>query len=206
MINKSIKEYTVEFYHRNKYHVLLSLTIFVTFLILSYFYPSFFNSLMSPAMNNMREGVSNGTITLDTVALFENNFSVALNIYTAGLLFSIPSLYLLIYNALLVGFTGAHLELLHFLAYTLPHGIFELSGIIIAGAASLRLTQGLLTLVKGFITSSDDRKLIISKHIEVSFKIIIDSLVLIVIVCILLIIAAYIEANITVSIGQMLTS
>jgi len=205
IFKKSFKRYALEFYNRNKYHVLLSLVIFVTFLILSYFYPSFFNNLMHPAMTNMRKGVSNGTIILDHTALFTNNFSVALNIYTSGIFFSIQSVYILIYNALLVGYTGAHMKFLSFIAYTLPHGIFELTGIIISGAASLRLTQAILTLIKGFVVKSDDRKNTISQHIDLSFKIIIDSLILMLIVLVLLFVAGYIEANLTVSIGKALT-
>jgi precorrin-3B C17-methyltransferase len=65
-MNVNIKEYCIDYFNRMKYYVLLSSVIFVAFLLLSYFYPSFFNSLMNQALQNMRDGVTNGEILLET--------------------------------------------------------------------------------------------------------------------------------------------
>ena len=141
-MNVNIKKICVDYFNRMKYYCLLSLVIFTAFLLLSYFYPSFFSSIMSQALQNMRDGVTNGQILLETSSLFINNFTVAFNIYTSGIFFSIPSIYLLAYNAAMVGYTGASLPLNYFLAYTLPHGVCELTAIILSGAASFRLGHG----------------------------------------------------------------
>jgi uncharacterized membrane protein SpoIIM required for sporulation len=204
-MNVNIKEYCIDYFNRMKYYVLLSSVIFVAFLLLSYFYPSFFNTLMNQALQNMRDGVTNGEILLETTSLFINNFTVALNIYTSGIYLSIPSLYLLVYNAAMIGYTGTTLPLNYFLAYTVPHGIFELTAIVLSGAASFRLTHGILNVFAGLKPDADDKKKYFLENLEVSLKMILDSAALMLIVLILLIVAAFIEANITVGIGQILT-
>lgn len=85
---------------------------------------------------------------------------------------------------------------LHFLIYTLPHGIFELTGFIIAGAAGFRIT----TLVGGLIKSLLKGKPIVDQYWKLK-----DSLTLLLIAIVLLLIAAFIEANITMVLGNYIT-
>lgn len=205
-MNVDIGKIGVDYFNRMKYYCLLSFMIFVAFLLLSYFYPSFFSSIMSQALQNMRDGVTNGQILLETTPLFINNFTVALNIYTSGIYLSIPSLYLLAYNAAMVGYTGASLPLNYFLAYTIPHGIFELTAIIFAGAASFRLTHGILKLFAGINFKVENKREYFFRNAEVCLMMIVDSAVLMVIIAVLLLVAAFIEANITLGIGQFVTS
>lgn len=205
-VNVNIRKLGVDYFNRMKYYVLLSLAIFIAFLLLSYFYPSFFSAMMSQALQNMRDGVTNGEILLETSSLFINNVTVALNIYTNGIYLSIPSVYLLAYNAAMVGYTGASLPLSYFLAYTLPHGIVELGAIILSGAASFRLTHGILKLFSGISFNADNKKEHFFSNAEISLKMILDSVILMLLVVILLLIAAFIEANITLGIGQFLTT
>ena len=204
-MNVDIKGESIGYFNRMKYYVLLSCVIFIGFLLLSYFYPSFFSSVMVDALQNMRDGVTNGEILLESIPLFINNFTVALTIYTDGVYLSIPSLYLLAYNAVMVGYTGATLPLNYFLAYTLPHGIFELSAIVMSGAASFRLTHAILNLFVGLNPRAENRKEYFFKRCEISLWMIVDSAVMMLLVMILLMIAAFIEANITIGIGQLVT-
>lgn len=204
-MNMNIKKISVDYFNRMKYYCLLSMVVFVAFLLLSYFYPSFFSSIMSQALQNMRDGVTNGQILLETTSLFINNFTVALNIYTSGIYLSIPSLYLLAYNAAMVGYTGASLPLNYFLAYTLPHGIFELTAIILSGAASFRLTHGILKLFAGINFKVENKGEYFFRNAENCLMMIVDSAVLMVMIAALLLVAAFIEANITLGIGQLVT-
>ena len=185
-----------------KYHVCLSLLLFVAFTILSYIYPGTFQQLVLPAVQGLNQGVENGTITLETVSLFINNFSVALSLFEGGVFFSIPTIYLLIYNGLVIGFTGSQVPLNYFLSYTLPHGIIELSAIVLAGGAGFRITHAIVIFLSGIKIKCPDKSKYFTAHAEVAVKMMIDAVVLIIFVAILLIIAAYIEANLTIPIGQ----
>lgn len=187
----------IQYYHRMKYHIALSIVIFIAFTLLSYYYPSVFQQLVMPALQGMNEGVNNGTVQLSTVPLFTNNFTVAINMFLGGAYFSIVTLYLLIYNALVIGFTGSTLPIVYYLTFTLPHGIVELTAIILSGAAGFRLTQAIITILSGI--PNDDAPF--TDYVIVGGRMIVDSLILLVIFTILLIIAAFIEANLTIPLG-----
>ena len=202
--NDKRSNFFIEHFHRIKYHLLLSLVIFVIFTLLGFFYPSVFQSAVLPALQRMSDGVQQGTIKLETISLFTNNFSVAMSIIMGGIYFSTATGYLLIFNALVVGYSACSMNIYHFLSFTLPHGILELSGIIIAGAAGFRLTHAVLALLSGIRLDKENKKDIFIKHAEICGKMLVDILIMIVIIAILLIIAAYIEANLTVPIGKMI--
>ncbi|RAP48778.1 MAG: hypothetical protein BZ135_00205 [Methanosphaera sp. rholeuAM6] len=189
---------------RVKYHLFLSFVLFVIFLLLGYFYPTVFQSLVLPTIQGMSEGVQNGTVKLETVPLFINNFSVALNMIYGGFLLSTATTYSLIFNALVVGVTACTMDLGYFLSYTLPHGIFELTAIIIAGAAGFRVSESILTIFSGIKLNCDNKGEIFAKHVEIGYKMLFDVLIMLVIIIVLLIIAAYIEANLTIPLGQTL--
>ena len=80
-----------------------------------------------------------------------------------------------------------------YLIYTIPHGIFETSGIIVAGAAGFRLTNLVINLLTDQKTKNE---------LYNEFK---DSLILVAIAIILILIAAVIEANITLPLGNYIT-
>ena len=202
--NEDKGNFFIEHFHHVKYHLLLSVVIFLTFTLLGYFYPSVFQSVVLPTLQGMNDGVQQGTIKLETISLFTNNFSVAMNIVLGGLYFSTSTCYLIIFNALIVGFSACSMNLYHFLSYTLPHGILELTGIIIAGAAGFRLTHTVVSILSGIQLDKENKKEIFINHVEIAGKMLVDVLVMIVIMSILLIIAAYIEANLTIPIGHMI--
>ncbi|MDO5851950.1 MAG: stage II sporulation protein M [Methanobacteriaceae archaeon] len=199
----NIKEEIISFYHRNKYHVLLSLLIFFTFTLLSYFFPSFFVSLAMPTIQGMQEGAKAGTLVLSTASLFINNYGVALMMYKGGILLSIPTMYLLVYNGIIIGVTGAQLPITYYLAYILPHGIFEITAIIIAGGAGFRLTHAIITVLSGIKLNDENSSEIFFNHLHLALKIFIDSAIMIIALAVLLLIAAFVEANLSIPIGKM---
>ena len=191
---------------RIRYHLLLSLMLFVLFTLLGYYYPAIFQSLITPTINGMKEGVQQGTVQLETISLFTNNITVASNIILGGIYFSIPTLYLLIFNAVIVGFTGASLDIMYFLSFTLPHGIVELSAIIIAGACGFRFTHAIITLLNGIKIKEKNKMDIFSEHSSIFLKMFLDIIIMVVIITIFLAIAAYIEANLTIPLGKYILS
>ena len=81
-------------------------------------------------------------------AIMTNNMGVAFMSFAAGITGGVGTIYLMIFNGLLIGvigtacwFSGMSLQLWSFVA---PHGVLELPAIFIAGGAGLRLAYSLL--------------------------------------------------------------
>jgi len=80
--------------------------------------------------------------------IMTNNISVALSTFAGGMLAGIGTLYMLLFNGLLLGVVGtacwqAHMSL-QFWSFVAPHGVLELPAIFIAAGAGLILARGLL--------------------------------------------------------------
>jgi uncharacterized membrane protein SpoIIM required for sporulation len=85
---------------------------------------------------------------LASTQIMTNNMTVAFMTFAAGVTGGIGTAYFLFFNGVLIGViglacarAGMSLDLWSFVA---PHGVLELPAIFIAGAAGLRLAQGLL--------------------------------------------------------------
>ncbi len=114
-----------------------------------------------------------------------NNISVAFRTFASGLLWGLGSLFFLIYNGLLFGAVSAHMINLTyidtFFTFVIGHGSFELTAIVISGAAGLKL--GMSLLFPGPLT----RKVALLAAAKVAIKLIYG-------VIFMLVIAAFIEA------------
>lgn len=81
-------------------------------------------------------------------AIMTNNMSVAFTTFAMGLTGGVGTIYMMMYNGLLIGVIGAACALagmsLPLWSFVAPHGVLELPAIFIAGGAGLRLAQGLL--------------------------------------------------------------
>lgn len=77
-----------------------------------------------------------------------NNIGIGFRCFGAGILAGVGSAFVLVYNGLVLGVTAGHLQrvgLGHNLwPFVATHSAFELSGIVLAGAAGLRLGLGWL--------------------------------------------------------------
>lgn len=186
-------------FSRMKYHLLLAVLLLIFGIIFAYFYPATFQNILIQSIQGMQDG---GTSALTTKGLFINNSSVAMLMIECSVLFAIPTLYLLFYNGLVIGFVGMHISLGQFMAYTLPHGIFELTAIVIAGAISFRIAQAVLEVLNAIVNS----KVKFKESVKTGVDMILDCFIPIILVFVLLIIAAFIEANLTIPIGQFVLS
>lgn len=193
------KEESKKIYNSVKYHLLLSFLIFLGFIILSYFYPDVFINLVNHKLN---PNAPDGPVVLHTIPLFLNNLLVSFGMIGGGFILSIPTLYLLVYNACLIGYNGSFLPIGFYLAYMLPHAVIESLALIIASATGFRITQAILIFIKG-LTNKNNKKMYKSCK-DVAFRMFKDCLILIAVVIILLLISAYIEANITIPLGNII--
>jgi uncharacterized membrane protein SpoIIM required for sporulation len=77
-----------------------------------------------------------------------NNIGIAFQTYASGLLFGLGSLFFLLFNGLLIGAVAGHLTEIGygqtFWSFVIGHGAFELTGIVLSGAAGLKLGWALL--------------------------------------------------------------
>lgn len=88
-------------------------------------------------------GANDGAVdsSLMSAEIMTNNIQVAILAFAGGITFGLLTIYLLIYNGLLVGALAAtfwHYSMSYeFWAYIVPHGMIELTAIFIAGGAGL---------------------------------------------------------------------
>jgi uncharacterized membrane protein SpoIIM required for sporulation len=114
-----------------------------------------------------------------------NNIGVSFRTFASGILLGIGSLFFLIYNGLLMGAVAGHLTNVGFIdtffPFVIGHCSFELTAIIISGAAGLKLGHSLLA--PGNLTRLESLKRASKIAIRLMYGVII-----------MLLIAAFIEA------------
>ena len=77
-----------------------------------------------------------------------NNIGIAFQTFAGGLLFGLGSLFFLLFNGLTIGAVAGHLTQIGygqtFWSFVIGHGAFELTAIVLSGAAGLRLGWALV--------------------------------------------------------------
>ena len=150
--------------------------------------------------------VSNNTeMDLGALDLFIHNASSAIGIYLASVLFAIPAFGMLIFDGASMGAMGPLFNSimpnggLFFIAYLIPHGIFEITASVIGSAAGVLLFLFVFRFAKAIIGSGADGA---SDAFEKTKKPFIQSLVLLAFAIILLLVAAPIEAYVSVPLAE----
>jgi uncharacterized membrane protein SpoIIM required for sporulation len=195
-------------YSRNETLLWTSAGIFLGSIIISYLFAGMLDAILAPLLQSFQKKASEGAIKLETLSIFLNNVNIAFFIYIGGILIGIVTAFLMISNGAFIGYVASKYPLGDFLIYTIPHGIFEVTGIIIAGTAGFRLGSAVLnylngvTKLKNNISYKNQLIYLFEANME-HFK---DSLILFIIAVILLLIGAFIEANLSVAWGQFIQS
>jgi len=178
-------------------------------MFIGYLFAPYLESSLQPMVNNFKDRVQTGEIKLTVNSIFFNNFYVAIMIYMGAISLGFITAMLLITNGIFVGYFATNLPLDVFLLLTLPHGIFEIPGIIIAGAGGFTLINFIHCFLKDILTFERNEwgerpnlrnRLVIS--FNNNFKKITQSLTLLGVAIVLLIIAAFIEVYITISLAN----
>jgi uncharacterized membrane protein SpoIIM required for sporulation len=194
-------------YQRNKTVLTISTGIFLGFLFLGVLFGYFSSSFIENFLKNLFKQLRETIVEINTLSIFIKNLQAVFIMYVGGIIVIVPVIVLSFNGFILGSFFGCvlHGDLntattvltpWHFIAFTMPHGIFELPALIIAGAAGFRIS----TLVIGLIKSVIRKKPVSDQYWK--FK---DSIALLAIAIVLLFIAAIIEANFTGIIGYYLT-
>lgn len=204
---KRSKDYFTCLYNRNKKFLMVSaafyfLALFIG-LFIGYFLPGNIEPFLLSIIRTDRMFVrQNGISTLSILS--HNLYSVFLT-YIGGII-GIITAAIIFLNGFIYGSFLGYLSSNHhiassignvtpefYLIYTIPHGIFEITGFIISGAAGFRLTIAIINMLRSDSPVSD--------HYW-EFK---DSIALLAVSIFLIIIAAIIEANITLHLGNYIT-
>jgi len=78
----------------------------------------------------------------------KNNISIAFRTFAAGILFGLGSIFFLVFNGVILGAVFGHITRVGFVStfypFVIGHGAFELTAIVFAGAAGLRLGHSLI--------------------------------------------------------------
>ncbi len=81
-----------------------------------------------------------------------NNIGIAFRTFAGGMLAGVGSLFFLVFNGAYIGAVSAHLDNVGysepFWSFVIGHGSFELTALVIAGVAGLRIGQSLLDPVR----------------------------------------------------------
>lgn len=123
-------------------------------LLLSITRPDFMHLFLGP---HMMETIEKHKMWTDSVvaikplaasSIMTHNMSVTFAAFAAGITAGVLTVYLMIFNGLLIGVVGAACWLggmsLPLWSFVAPHGVLELPAIFIGGGAGLRIAQGML--------------------------------------------------------------
>lgn len=195
-------------YDRNENLLLLSAAIFLVSVLIGYFLSGTLDVYLAGYWEALKKSVSEGQLQLTTVSIFANNFKVAFLIYAYGLTLGIFTALSLFFQGLFIGYVASKNQLGNFLIFTLPHGIIEILGVIISGTAGFRLASAILNILKGALKINRD--ISVKNQLEYLFESNMDefkdSLTLFAIAVVLILIAAFIEANLTIPWGRYVIS
>ena len=202
------KNFFMNLYKRNKRVLIASLIIFFAFVLIGGIGPylsSSFNHLMTDLIGNYLS-ILERMAKLNTLSLFINNSNNAfVTAYIYGIFFGITSAIDLIYLGIINGFTIVKYPIMIF--YLLPHALFEIPAYIIAAAAGFKLSITTLNIIWDGLHIKKDNPVggQVNKILSVNYLKFRDSLTLFIIAIFLLVIAAIIEANISIVIGNYIT-
>ncbi len=205
--NKYLSKYNIfkGVFKRNKKLLAVSIIIFFVPLFIGIIVGYLSTALVGNFLTSFSNELSS-QVDISTASIFMHNIRTAFMAYAGGII-GIATAVLLSLNGFILGaflgyFTNggainhAGVSPLVFVSYVVPHGIFEIPAIIIACTAGFRLTSIIIDL----INSLRGKPYINNDYLK--FK---DSMALLIIAVILFAIAAVIEANFTVPIGNYIT-
>ena len=132
-------------------------------MLVSITHPAFMQSVLGPAMMHKIDRHEMWTDSIVNVRpaeaslIMTNNMTVTFFCFAGGITAGLFTLYLLVFNGLLLGVVGTacwlHSMSLLLWSFVAPHGVLELPAIFIGGGAAFRIAQGML--FPGYLSRRD---------------------------------------------------
>lgn len=150
-----------------------------------------------------------GSSAESAIDIFIHNEMGSIIVYLGSIFFGIAAIAATIFNGVNLELIGMVLSQvmpkggIQYILYLIPHGIFEITATIIGNVAGILLFLFVWRLIKTTIRSDEKGfKQRLSKSYEMHKKVFIQSLVLMIFVTILLLIAAPIEAYVSIPLSE----
>lgn len=208
-ILKRFKDLTIETLKENRKLIIICYAIFLAFFILG---ATLSGGVIDNFINSLPASTGDATDTgVSPIDLFIQNEGGGIVAYIFSIFFAIPAVVILAYNGFNLGMMGTLLShylpkgWIQYILYLIPHGIFEITSLVLQSVAGILLFLFVWNLVKGIIKSEKDglREKALDAY-ESHKKIFIQSLVLMIVGTILLLIAAPIEAYVSVPLSEFI--
>jgi uncharacterized membrane protein SpoIIM required for sporulation len=206
-ILKKFIDLLVESLSDNRKLIIVMAVLFVVCFIGAWIFSSDSVSSSVDQIQNMSAsspGMDQGT---GPVELFINNEVGGILTYVGSIFFGIFAVVSLAYNGVNMGMLGQLFSQmvpnggLKYIVYLIPHGIFELTATVLESAAGIMLFLFIWRFLRAWMSKETNGA---SDAFEKSKKILIQSLIIMIFTTILLIIAAPIEAYISVPFSEMI--
>ncbi|HIH61812.1 MAG TPA: stage II sporulation protein M [Methanobacteriales archaeon] len=192
----------IDLYKRNRDYLIISILIFLGSFSLGYLLAGFLDILLAPLMREFKKSVIEEGITI--ISIFSHNLQAILLLYLGGLSLSIFTGLFLALNGLFMGYFATKVPVVDFILLVAPHGMFEIPGIIIAGVAGFRLSSFIIHFMGDLIRGPGSFTQKLKKSSDNNIREFKDSLLLFLIAVILILIAAIIEAEFTLTFYYMI--
>ena len=194
------KDYFINYCSQIKIYFLLALLLMIAGFLIGLVFADIFQPVMDMLLNNM----ANSSIpnVSEFQQILSNNVKANILVILGGILFSIFSAFSLLLNAILIGYVASTIPFARFVLLVVPHGIFEIPAILLAGSTAFMITHVIIRCIKGIFS----KDLTLREEFSKSRNLIEAIIVSIIIILVLLVIAAFIEANITVGIAKFILS
>ena len=152
MMELFTKKFIKGYFSRNKKLILISLVILIVFVIIGAIAGNIFAGekygMISKMMSETNKSISYSDIAGDAVGLFTHNLFVDLMVFIGGILFSIISLILVIFNAVAIGAPFGS-DLYFAMVSVFPHFIFEyVGGSVFALTGAFLITKLEISAIK----------------------------------------------------------
>lgn len=186
------KGYLKEYFSRNKNLILISFIILIASAFLGVVFSDVIQQYVTQILKEIILSMpENPTVYNEATFLFQNNIRANIIIMIGGLLFSIFSILAIIMNGMIIGFTYTLVTPIQFIVGILPHGIFELPATILSLVGAFIITKLEINLLNALFKKR------LKEEINKSDKLVKDIVLTFIIILVLLIIAAIIEAGVT---------
>ena len=202
------KNLLMESLSENKKLIIGLYALFIIVFIIAWIYSSSHATDMISTMQAANDTASSVGLStsLSPVDLFIQNEGGGIVTYIASTFFGIFAILMIIYNAFNIGILGpiiGHFAPgggLQYIIYLIPHGIFEITATILQSVAGILLFMFVYKFIRAIIGKETQG---LSESFEVAKKPLIQSLVIMIFAAILLLIAAPIEAYLSVPISEL---
>ncbi|BDH79516.1 MAG TPA: stage II sporulation protein M [Methanothermobacter sp.] len=191
-----------DLYKENKNYLIIATIIFLGSFSIGYLLAGFLDILLAPLMREFKKSVIEEGISI--FSIFSHNLQAILLLYLGGLSLSIFTSLSLALNGLFMGYFATKVPVVDFILLVAPHGIFEIPGLIIASAGGFRLSSFIIHFIGDLIRGSGSFTRKLKKSFNDNITEFRDSLLIFLIAVILILIAAIVEAEFTLTFYYMI--